>query len=117
MTTAPALIAPSVHAVCVEHLPPHQRLSPQTIASGRDTFRLLRHCMQHTRGIAPAARRGSDLDAPTILALLAFLEQQRGNRVRSRNIRLSALRTFFRFVALRAPDSGAIAGRVPPGCG
>ena len=112
MTTAPSLIAPSVQAFFVEHLPQHTRLSPQTIASCRDTFRLLLHFMQHTRGIEPAALRVTDLDAPTILAFLDALEQQRGNRVRSRNIRLSALRTFFRFVALRAPDSVEIATRV-----
>jgi integrase/recombinase XerD len=44
-------------------------------------------------------------------AFLDSLEQQRGNRGRSRNMRLSALRTFFRFVALQAPDSVAIATR------
>jgi integrase/recombinase XerD len=112
MTTTPALLAPYVQAFFVEHLPQHKRLSPQTIASYRDTFRLLLHFMQHTRGIEPSALRVPDLDAPTILAFLDALEQQRGNRVRSRNIRLSALRTFFRFVALRAPDSVAIATRV-----
>ena len=112
MTTAPSLIAPYVQAFFVDHLPQHKRLSPQTIASCRDTFRLLLNFMKHTRGIEPAALRVTDLDAPTILAFLAFLEQQRGNRVRSRNIRLSALRTFFRFVALRAPDSVEIATRV-----
>jgi site-specific recombinase XerD len=112
MTTAPSLIAPSVQAFFVEHLPQHKRLSPQTIASCRDTFRLLLHFMQHTRGIEPAALRVTDLDASTLLAFLDFLEQHRGNRVRSRNIRLSALRTFFQFVALRAPDSVEIATRV-----
>src|SRR5262249_19127821 len=64
MTPAPALIAPSVQAFFVEHLPQHKRLSPQTIASCRDTFRLLLHFMQHTRGIEPAALRVTDLDAP-----------------------------------------------------
>jgi integrase/recombinase XerD len=112
MTTAPSLIAPSVQAFFVEHLQQHKRLSPQTIASCRDTFRLLLNFMKHTRGIEPSALRVTDLDAPTILAFLDSLEQQRGNRVRSRNIRLSALRTFFRFVALRAPESVAIATRV-----
>ena len=112
MTTAPALLAPYVQAFFVEHLPQHERLSPQTIASCRDTFRLLLHFMKHTRGIEPSALRGTDLDAPTLRACLDALEQHRGNRVRSRNIRLSALRTFVRFVALRAPDSLAIATRV-----
>src|SRR4029450_2543698 len=54
----------------------------------------------------------TDLDAPMILTFLNYLEQQRGNQVRSRNIRLSALRTFFRFVALREPESVGLATRV-----
>jgi len=68
--------------------------------------------MKQTRGIAPSALRLTDLDAPMILTFLTYLEQQRGNQVRSRNIRLSALRTFFRFVALREPESVDRATRV-----
>jgi site-specific recombinase XerD len=89
-----------------------KRVSPQTIASCRDTFRLLLTFVQETRGIAPAALCVPDLDAPTILAFLDHLEHRRGNAVRSRNIRLSALRTFFRFVALRDPESLTIVTRV-----
>jgi integrase/recombinase XerD len=47
-----------------------------------------------------------------VLRFLDYLEQHRGNAVRSHNIRLSALRSFFRFVALRDPESIAIATRV-----
>jgi site-specific recombinase XerD len=47
-----------------------------------------------------------------VLQFLDYLEHQRGNTVRSRNMRLAALRTFIRFLALRAPDSLAIATRV-----
>jgi integrase/recombinase XerD len=111
MTTAPSLIAPYVQACFVAHLQQHKCLSPQTIASCRDTFRLLLHFMKHSRGLEPSALRVADLDAPTLRAFLDSLEQQRGNRGRSRNMRLSALRTFFRFVALQAPDSVAIATR------
>jgi site-specific recombinase XerD len=112
MTTSPSLISPYVQAFFADHLQQHKRLSPQTIASCRDTFRLLLNFMKHTRGIEPSALRVTDLEAPTILTFLDYLEQQRGNRVRSRNIRLSALRTFFRFVALREPESVGMATRV-----
>ena len=54
----------------------------------------------------------ADLDAPTLLAFLDHLEQQRGNSIRSRNIRLSALRTFFRFVAWRDPERVEMVTRV-----
>ena len=54
----------------------------------------------------------ADVDAPVVLRFLDYLEQERGNSVRSRNIRLAALRAFFRFVALRDPDSLGIVTRV-----
>ena len=54
----------------------------------------------------------ADVDAPAVLSFLDYLEQQRGNSVRSRNIRLAAIRSFFRLVALRDPDSIGIATRV-----
>ena len=52
------------------------------------------------------------MDAPAILSFLDYLEHQRGNSVRSRNIRLSAVRSCFRSVALRDPDSIGIATQV-----
>ena len=52
------------------------------------------------------------MEAPAILSFLDYLEHQRGNSVRSRNIRLSAVRSFFRLVALRDPDSIGIATQV-----
>jgi integrase/recombinase XerD len=68
--------------------------------------------LRDTTGIEPSALRIADVDAPAVLCFLDYLEQQRGNSVRSRNIRLSAIRTFFRLVALRDPDSIGIATRV-----
>ena len=53
----------------------------------------------------------SDIDAPAVLVFLNSLEQQRGNSIRSRNIRLPHW-SFFRFVAFRDPDSVGIATRV-----
>ena len=60
----------------------------------------------------PSALHLADVDAPAVLSFLDYLEQQRGNSVRSRNIRLAAIRSFFRLVALRDPDSIGIATRV-----
>jgi len=53
-----------------------------------------------------------DFDAPAVLSFLDHLEQQRGNSVSSRNVRLSAIRSFFRLVALRDPESIGLATRV-----
>jgi integrase/recombinase XerD len=112
MTSSRSPLAPHVQTFFTDHLCRHKRVSPQTLASCRDAFRLLLTFVKETTGIEPSALCVADLDAPTILAFLDHLEHQRGNRVRSRNMRLSALRTFFRFVALRAPESIEVVTRV-----
>jgi site-specific recombinase XerD len=105
-------IAPHLQAFFADDLCQHKRLSPQTIIRCRDTFRLWLTFLRDHTGMAPSALRIADLDAPAVLRFLHYLEQQRGNSVRSRNIRLSAIRSFFRVVALRAPDSIGIVTRV-----
>src|SRR5215471_8310172 len=106
------LIAPHLQAFFADYLCRQKRLSPQTIVSCRDTFRLLLTFLREQTGIEPSALHLADVDAPAVLRFLDYLEQQRGNSVRSRNIRLSAIRSFFRLVALRDPDSIGIASRV-----
>ena len=112
MTSLPSPLAPHVQAFFTEHLCHQKRVSPETLASCRDSFRLLLTFVKETVGIEPSALCVADLDTPTLLAFLDHLEDKRGNAIRSRNIRLSALRTFFRFVALREPESAEIAARV-----
>src|SRR5437016_749423 len=106
------VIAPHLQAFFAEYLSQQKRLSPQTIVSCRDTFRLLLTFLRKHCGIEPSALRLADVDAPAVLRFLDYLEQQRGNSVRSRNIRLSAIRSFFRFVVLRDPESIGMATRV-----
>ena len=112
MTSHSTFLAPHVQAFFTQHLCQHKQASPQTIASYRDTFRLFLTFVKDTTGREPAALQLSDLDAPLVLQFLDYLEHQRGNTVRSRNMRLAAIRTFIRFLALRAPESLAIATRV-----
>jgi site-specific recombinase XerD len=112
MSLDDALIGPHLQTFFAEHLCHHRRVSAQTLASMRDTFRLLLQFLRKTAGIEPSALRVADLDAPVVLAFLDYLEQQRSNSVRSRNIRLSAIRSFFRWVALREPQAVAIVSRV-----
>src|SRR5262245_46803478 len=99
------MIAPYLQAFFADYLIQQKRLSPQTIGSCRDTFRLWLTFLREQTGKEPAALRIADLDAPAVLRFLTYLEHQRGNSIRSRNIRLSAIRSFFRLVALRVPDS------------
>jgi integrase/recombinase XerD len=106
------LIAPHVQAFFADYLCQQRRLSPHTIMSCRDTFRLLLTFLRDQMGVEPSALRIADVDAPVVLRFLTYLEQERGNSVRSRNIRLAAIRSFFRLVALRDPDSLGIVTRV-----
>src|SRR5437667_11993522 len=112
MTSHSTSLAPHVQAFFTQHLCQHKQVSPQTIASYRDTFRLFLTFVKDTTGREPAALQLSDLDAPLVLQFLDYLEHHRGNTVRSRNMRLAAIRTFIRFLALRAPESLAIATQV-----
>jgi site-specific recombinase XerD len=97
------LIGPLLQQFFVEYLCNQKRVSPQTIASYRDTFRLLLEFIRDQHGIEPTAVALKDLEVPVILAFLDHLEQARHNSIRSRNQRLAALRSFFRLVALREP--------------
>jgi len=105
-------IGPLLQNFFVEYLCNQKRVSPQTIASYRDTFRLLLEFIRDKHKIEPAAVSIKDLDVPVILSFLDHLEQSRHNSIRSRNLRLAAIRSFFRLVALRDPAQVSQAARV-----
>jgi len=77
--------------------------SPHTVASYRDTFRLLLVFASERLGRAPSQLRVEDLDAALLQAFLDHLEHTRANTPKTRNTRLTALRAFFRFVAYAEP--------------
>ena len=82
----------------------HQRqASPHTIAGYRDCFRLLLHFAKERLGKMPSKLLIEDLDAPFIGLFLQHLESVRKNSVRTRNARLGAIHSFFRYVALEEP--------------
>ncbi len=95
-----------------EHLAADRRLSPCTIASYRDTFRLLFAYVESKTGRNASAQCLEDWDAPQVLGFLEHLEKQRGCCARTRNARLAALHCFMRYVAHRQPAFLALAGRV-----
>jgi integrase/recombinase XerD len=86
-----------------ERLMSQRQVSPNTIASYRDTFHLLLEFVQKRLRKPPSALALADLDAPLISAFLDDLEQSRGVIVRTRNLRLTAIRSFFRFAAFQEP--------------
>lgn len=112
MKTHSPLLGTYIQRFFTEHLTAHKHASVQTIASLRDSFRLLLTFLHGRTGRQPTALRISDLDAPAVLAFLDHLEQDRGNSIRSRNLRLSAIRSFLRLLVLREPEYVGLATRV-----
>ncbi len=95
-----------------ERLIAQRRASPHTIASYRDTFRLLFGFVQGRTGKAPSKLGIEDLDAAVIGAFLDHLEADRHNSVRTRNNRLAAIHSLFAYAALRHPEHAALIQRV-----
>ncbi len=89
-----------------------RKASPHTIASYRDTFRLLLQFAEKQLAKAPSGLTMEDLNAPFLGAFLDHLEGSRANGARSRNLRLTAIRSFFRFAALETPQHSGLIQRV-----
>ena len=89
-----------------------RRVSSHTVASYRDTFRLLLKFAQKELGKSPSKLVLTDLNAPLIGTFLDNLEKTRANASRSRNLRLTAIRSFFRYTALECPEHSALIQRV-----
>lgn len=88
-----------------ERLIAQRNVSRQTVATYRDAFRLLLGFAAERAGKSPSDLGLEELDAPLILAFLDHLETVRGNSVRTRNTRLTAIRSFMRFASFQAPSS------------
>jgi site-specific recombinase XerD len=86
--------------------------SPNTIASYRDTFRLLLRYASQRHNREPVKLRIEDLDSSLVGEFLAHVENVRKNSARSRNTRLAAIRSFYRFVALHEPEHALHCQRV-----
>ena len=108
ISTLPALL----QAFFMDRLMQQRQASPHTVSSYRDTFRLLLQYAQQRLGKAPSNLTVPELDTPLLGAFLEHLERERKNSARSRNVRLAAIHSFFRYVALHAPEHSAVAQRV-----
>jgi integrase/recombinase XerD len=106
------LVAGLLEAFFTERLQRQRNASTHMIAAYRDTFRLLPGFAQDRLQKPPSALPLSDLDAPSVAELLHRLEKQRKNRPRTRNARLAAIHSFFRFVALQELAYSAACQRV-----
>jgi len=89
-----------------------RQVSPHTCAAYRDSLRLLLTFASARHGAEPSKLDFDQLDAPVIGGFLDHIEHQRKNGIRTRNARLVAIRSLFRFAALRHPEHAALIGRV-----
>jgi len=105
-------IAPALESFFTQRLITQQRASAHTVASYRDTFRLLLGYARERTGKLPGQLDFADLDAPLISGFLTWLETNRGNGVATRNNRLAAIRSLFSYAALQVPEHAALIARV-----
>ena len=105
-------IAPTMQAFFTDRLMSQLHASPHTIASYRDTMRLLLAFACQQRGKQPSQLDFTDLDAPVIGAFLTDLETARGNGVTTRNARLAAIHSLFRYASLHVPEHAGLISRV-----
>lgn len=108
----PNLLGAIVRDYFTDHLPRVRGMSPHTIHSYRDSLVLLLRFLS-AGGKRPVAELDlKDIDPPRILAFLSYLERERKNGVATRNVRLTAIHAFFRFIASRNPEHLDLVQRV-----
>ena len=108
---APADLPILIEGFFTKRLIAQRQASPHTIASYRDTFRLLLTFAAKQLGREPSKLTLADLNAPLIATFLDHIEKTRANTARSRNQRLAAIRSFFRYAALETPEHSALIAR------
>src|SRR6516225_5848394 len=108
----PANLPALLQSFFTTRLMAQRKVSAHTIASYRDAFRLLLQFAQKRLHKAPSSLAVSDLTTKFLGEFLDHLEIERGNTARSRNVRLVAIHSFFRYVARQAPEYSGVAGCV-----
>jgi len=98
-------IAPHITAYLRQRLPVERAASPHTCDTYAYAFRLLFEFASRKRGVPPSALHLEHLDAALVLEFLAHLQTARGNSPRTRNARLTAIKSFMHFVEHRVPGA------------
>ena len=111
MTASPSF-AVLLESFFTQRLMQQRQASKHTISSYRDTFRLLLQFAQQHLHTPPSRLAFEEIDAPLVVAFLDDLEKRRGVTARSRNLRLTAIRSFFHYAAFEAPACSAQIQRV-----
>jgi len=112
MTPSEPTLARLIERFLVEHLPVERGASPRTVESYATTLRLLVNYCVHERRMSIGALRVEDWNASTILEFLKHLETRRDNEPRTRNQRLAAVKSFFKYVGARQPSTLQIVEQV-----
>ena len=99
-----SLIAPTLQAFFTARLTQQRNASPHTVVAYRRSFCLLLAFIHERSGKEPSRLDFTDLSASAVVAFLQHLETERANSIRSRNARLAAIHSFFRFAATRHPE-------------
>src|SRR6202171_712735 len=107
-----ASFAPLLEHFFIQRLMQQRQASPHTISSYRDTFRQFLNFAQQRLHKQPSRMSFEEIDAPLIVAFLDDLEKRQGVSIRSRNLRLTAIHSFFRYAAFEAPAHSAQIQRV-----
>jgi len=105
-------LAPVLQGFFTDRLARQKKASPNTVAAYRDTCRLLLAFAQTKTGKAPSQFSLADLDATLIGEFLHHLEEQRGNGSATRNARLAAIHSLFKYAAPKAPEHAAVISQV-----
>jgi integrase len=105
-------LAPTLEAWFTDRLVGQRHASPNTVAAYRDAWRLLLQFAQSRTGKQPSKLDIADLDAQLVGDFLNHLEQERHNSARTRNARLAAVHSFYRYAALRHPEHALLIARV-----
>lgn len=105
-------IAPTLQSFFTDRLVRQRQASPRTVAAYRDALRLLLGFVHQRTGTAPEKLDWTDLDADTVSTFLNYLEDERGNSARTRNVRLTAIRSLFSYAALQHPEHALLIQRV-----
>ena len=111
MTTLPSFPA-LLERFFTQRLMQQRRASPHTISSYRDAFRQFLKFAEERLHKPPSRFNFEEIDAPLVVAFLDSLDKQQGLSVRSRNLRLTAIHSFFRYTAFEAPAHSAQIQRV-----
>jgi integrase/recombinase XerD len=105
-------LAPAVESFFTGYLIAQRGASPHTIASHRDTLRLLFAWIREQTGTRPSDLDFADVNAATVTGFLAMLEDERHNTSRTRSQRLAAVHSLFRHAGLGHPEHAALIARV-----